>query len=197
MKSFQDSLINFYHKLYEDDDIPDFLIKQIYDFDNVDDYNFDDDEKRKEYMSQKINQLCDLKINDLPIQFEKDNTFEDKKVDSMLIGKRILDLHGYTRLGSLQASRRILLLLDKNHPNVVKFNVGIGSHSEPQKDKPPNFNQQNDVYGDGDLQHITRNCVKQICSELNLPQPQSHPKNKGYLIERLSANVFNDTNSNS
>lgn len=192
---FVNTQINFYHMLYKDEDIPDFLIRQVYNSDQINEYTFNDDEEKILYMSEKINQICDLKINDSPIQFEKGNIFEDKKVDSMLIGKRFLDLHGYTKLGSLQASRRILLLLDRNHPNVVKFNVGIGSHSEPSRDRQSNFDQtgkQNIISDDFDLHHTTRNCVKVVCNELNLPPPQSNPKNKGYLIERLPANIYNE-----
>ena len=142
--------------------------------------------KRTLFLSEKINQLCDANIQTGSIQFEGVTSLEDKKMDYFPFGKRNLDLHGYTKLGSLQASRRLLLLLDKTHPNIVKFNVGIGSHSEPLK------NTQSSSKDNENLQHVTRLAVKQVCQELNLPEPEPHPINKGYLIERVPTSVFNE-----
>ncbi|KAK8863538.1 hypothetical protein M9Y10_011224 [Tritrichomonas musculus] len=182
-ESFIHAETYFYHELFGND-LPDFLIQEVLNSEmkkNVDE---------KSAMANSFNKLCDLNINGSPIQYDEGNLLVDKNVDSMRIGRRNLDLHGYTEKGSMQATRRLLLLLDKTHPNVVKFNVGIGSHSDISKVQTSSNSETSD---EGIPNHVTRKAVRQVCIEdLNLPEPQQHPINKGYLIERLPTSVFNE-----
>ncbi|OHT15141.1 hypothetical protein TRFO_42691 [Tritrichomonas foetus] len=85
-------------------------------------------------------------------------------------GKRTIDLHKYTKRGARQTARRMLLLSNRSIPNVFKFNVGRGKHSP-----------------DG-IQSIPDQIVE-VAEELNMPKPQVHSRNQGYLNIYLPTQV--------
>ncbi|KAK8881829.1 hypothetical protein M9Y10_044465 [Tritrichomonas musculus] len=101
-------------------------------------------------------------IRDSPLE---DKSFEyNESVDITIhSGHRMFDLHGFTTLGAEQALRRIFTSVDRSRQQVIKINVGTGSHSQDRIAKLPNV-------------------VRKVAEQLQLPMPVKHDKNPGYLL---------------
>lgn len=78
-------------------------------------------------------------------------------------GHRMFDLHGFTTNGAEKALRRIFTSVDRSRQQIIKINVGQGSHSIDKKGKLPDV-------------------VRKVAYDLNLPPPIKHEKNPGYLL---------------
>ena len=116
-----------------------------------------------------------MRIKDVPFYLSDKNfhckqPFEDKSMEdndsndaAVHSGHRMFDLHGFTSLGAEQALRRIFCTVDRSRQQVIKINVGIGSHSKGGVAKLPDV-------------------VKKVANDLQLPAPVQHDKNPGYLL---------------
>lgn len=100
---------------------------------------------------------CKSPFNDQSLEC---NELNDKTIHN---GHRMFDLHGYTMNGSEQALRKIFTSIDRSKQQIVKINVGTGSHSHDKIAKLPKI-------------------VLKVANDLQLPPPIKHEKNPGYLI---------------
>lgn len=120
------------------------------------------------FKAKEKNQLVPYYLNDNDFQYKSDFgnlSFETNESSDVAVhsGHRMFDLHGYTTLGAEQALRRIFTSVDRSRQQVIKINVGQGSHSQDGKAKLPNT-------------------VRKVAKDLQLPEPVKHEKNPGYLL---------------
>lgn len=118
--------------------------------------------------AKEKNQFVPYYLNDNDFQYKSyfgDQSFEINESSDVAVhsGHRMFDLHGYTTLGAEQALRRIFTSVDRSRQQVIKINVGQGSHSQDGIAKLPNT-------------------VRKVAKDLQLPDPVKHEKNPGYLL---------------
>ena len=87
---------------------------------------------------------------------------------------KIIDLHGFSKLSASQALRRIFNYSDRTRPNIIKIIVGRRLHSQKGQ--------------------ILPNVVREVCHELQLPDPIQHKKNDGLMIMLIPAKQNLDEN---
>ena len=107
--------------------------------------------------------------------FFDDSSIENNSTGDSIVhsGHRMFDLHGYTMNGAEEALRKIFTSVDRSRQQIIKINVGQGSHSQDGIAKLPDV-------------------LKKVANELQLPNPIKHEKNPGYLLMILPPIISTD-----